>query len=107
MCEETKTVNRSAKIHLELGSHLFNANRGFPMAPIHVTLGRIRLNDSPSGVLQVRCPQCHEGLAMHQPDDQLPDRLLGICLECRAWFLIESDAKFMVRLPDRDTLRDA
>lgn len=51
------------------------------------------------------CPHCDEPLVLHQPDADQPDRLLGTCPDCRAWFLIDSEAEVMVRLPDQDALR--
>jgi hypothetical protein len=56
---------------------------------------------------EVSCPACCDGLVIHQPDQQQPARLLGICPSCSAWFLIDSVAAVMVRLPDDDGLRDA
>ena len=35
-----------------------------------------------------------------------PDRLLGICPECRAWFLVDISSGVMVRLPDRAALQE-
>ena len=56
---------------------------------------------------EVSCPACCDDLEIHQPDEQQPDRLLGICRSCCAWFLIDSAAAVVVRLPDLDGLRGA
>jgi hypothetical protein len=53
------------------------------------------------------CPACCDDLEIHQPDEQQPERLLGLCPSCCAWFLIDFSAAVMVRLPDGDGLRDA
>jgi hypothetical protein len=54
-----------------------------------------------------QCPRCLEALTVHQPDVELPDRLLGICMKCRGWFLIDAAVGVIVRLPDQAELRDA
>jgi hypothetical protein len=38
---------------------------------------------------QIHCLACDCELILHQPDPDLPDRLLGTCDECKSWFLIE------------------
>jgi hypothetical protein len=45
----------------------------------------------PQTVLNASCLACGEPLEFHQPDLDLPDRLLGICLACKVWFLIQLD----------------
>jgi hypothetical protein len=35
------------------------------------------------------CPDCSHPLEIHQPGLGLPTRLLGICVLCRAWLLID------------------
>jgi len=77
------------------------------MSSILLSLDRIRLTSDPDHPLVVQCATCHESLVLHQPDEDLPDRLLGTCPECRTWFLIDCDAEVMVKLPDEDSLRDA
>ena len=51
-----------------------------------------------------RCTACLSPLELHQPDEQLPTRLLGTCSRCRSWFLIDAVEKVMVPLPDSDAL---
>ena len=53
----------------------------------------------------IRCPVCRGQLMVHQPDERLPERLLGTCRSCFAWFLIDSGGGTMLRLPDTDTLQ--
>jgi hypothetical protein len=49
-------------------------------------------------------------LALHQPDPDSPERLLGVCERCKHWFLIDLLLKrsegVMVRLPDTRVIRD-
>jgi hypothetical protein len=59
-------------------------------------LERVRF-ECPSEVL---CTCCHVVLDRHQPDDERPDRLLGTCPGCGAWFLIDAEACVMYGLPD-------
>jgi hypothetical protein len=73
-----------------------------PILSLSLTLDRIHLG--PVG--HPSCPHCEDPLDLHQPDSAQPDRLLGTCPDCRAWFLIAPQARLMVRLPDHDTLRD-
>jgi hypothetical protein len=44
------------------------------------------------GCLAICCPRCESGLTLHQPDADVPDRLLATCDECKSWFLANSDA---------------
>ena len=53
----------------------------------------------------ISCTGCGEVLDLHQPDVEQPDRLLGICPECRTWFLIDHEAHMMLALPDVRALR--
>ncbi len=79
------------------------------MTSIVLSLDLIRLTaDSDDRlVLVVPCASCHGFLVLHQPDEDLPHRLLGTCRECRTWFLVDGDTELMVKLPDEITLRDA
>jgi hypothetical protein len=77
------------------------------MASIYLALDLIRMDADSDDHSSLRCPNCHEDLALHQPDPQLPERLLGTCVDCHAWFLIPAIAGVMVRLPEEEDLRDA
>jgi hypothetical protein len=46
------------------------------------------------------CDTCGAPLDVHQPDADLPDRLLGTCQGCKAWWLLDGEAGLMARLPD-------
>jgi hypothetical protein len=76
------------------------------MASIYLALDLIQMDAESNGHSSLRCPSCHEDLTLHQPDPQLPERLLGTCAECHAWFLIPTVAGVMVRLPDQEDLLD-
>jgi hypothetical protein len=55
------------------------------------------------------CLNCSSRLSLSQPDMELPERLLGICEQCKRWFLIDmvSDQGegTMVRLPEAHVIR--
>jgi hypothetical protein len=44
------------------------------------------------------CPVCGSELELHQPDADLPDRLLGICGACKSWFLVEGESRMRTTL---------
>jgi hypothetical protein len=52
-----------------------------------------------------RCPGCRADLALHQPDADLPDRLIATCRACHAWFLIYSELGVHFRLPNEDEVQ--
>jgi hypothetical protein len=54
---------------------------------------------------EVLCARCQTPLDRHQPDVDLPDRLLGTCCGCRAWYLIDDRLRIMFSLPDVRALR--
>lgn len=41
--------------------------------------------------LSICCPRCENSLTLHQPDPELPNRLLATCDECKSWFLANSN----------------
>ncbi len=79
------------------------------MTSIVLSLDLIRLTTDPDDPLVPVVPRasCPGSLVLHQPDEDMPDRLLGTCKECRTWFLVDGDTELMVKLPDETTLRDA
>ncbi len=46
------------------------------------------------------CANCNSELVMHQPDEQLPERLLGTCSKCHSWYLIDAAEGVMILLPE-------
>jgi hypothetical protein len=74
------------------------------MTSILLALDPIPTPSDPENPSDIACSGCHDRIMIHQPDERLPDRLLGACDSCRAWFLIDAVAAVMIRLPDRDAL---
>ena len=52
------------------------------------------------GLLSICCPRCENSLTMHQPDPQLPDRLLATCDDCKSWFLATGEGVDLTPLAD-------
>ena len=75
---------------------------------VHVTL----LPAQTGGLDQILCPVCHEPLNLHQPEPEIPHRILASCTceECGLWYsLIVSPDRtevFMVRLPVLAEIRE-
>jgi hypothetical protein len=63
------------------------------------------------GLAAVPCLNCQRPLEIHQPDSDLPDRMLATCEECKCWYLIESNPEgteaVVVLLPPAEPFRDA
>jgi hypothetical protein len=58
------------------------------------------------------CPHCDGGLNLHQPDESLPDQLLGTCDTCFRWYcLVELGKKgaevLMIELPSKSVIEAA
>ena len=49
---------------------------------------------------EVLCTGCDASLDIHQPDPESPDRFLGTCPDCGAWFLIDDQVHLMILVPD-------
>lgn len=49
---------------------------------------------------RIRCTYCRCQMALHMPDPDQPDRMLGTCLTCKSWFLIDRDEGVMFLMPD-------
>ena len=75
------------------------------MATVALSLDLIRLSPDPDFPSRIRCSSCQARLEIHQPDEELPNRLLGPCHDCGAGFLIA--AEVMVRLPSDELLRNS
>jgi hypothetical protein len=54
---------------------------------------------------------CDVDLDLHQPDTEIPERLLGTCEACGRWYLIdavsETDEAVMISLPEGASIRNA
>jgi hypothetical protein len=53
-------------------------------------------------VVEPCCPVCAAPLVLHQPDAQLPHRLLAVCEECKAWYVSDPHGMLLtsIRLED-------
>ena len=58
---------------------------------LEVAPDRSRLRD-------VRCPGCGSALILHQPDQELPDRLLATCPGCRSWYVTNGEGEEITAL---------
>ncbi len=54
-------------------------------------------------ILSFCCPQCESFLTLHQPDPELPDRLLATCEDCKSWYLTAPKGNSLIPIP-RTTL---
>lgn len=73
-----------------------------------MTAVRSHFSNSPGGSededsARIHCPSCARTLSLHQPDERLPDRLLGTCRSCLAWFLVDGDGAITFHLPDPES----
>lgn len=74
------------------------------------TLRPVTLPVGPVGLSALPCQNCHEPLDIHQPDPDLPERMLATCPACRDWYLVdylvnETDV-IVLSLPDIAVFRD-
>lgn len=49
---------------------------------------------------ELPCPRCGTFLVVHAPDPDNSERMLGVCGECHAWYLMHCAEGKMMRLPD-------
>ena len=76
------------------------------MASIRLTLHIISLDFHHDDSVDIDCTQCNEPLQLHQPDQARPERLLGTCTDCGAWFLVDITEQAMVPVPTVQELRE-
>jgi hypothetical protein len=76
------------------------------MTPSSVTLEVSRLVVEPDDYPSTRCPACEGALSFLQPDARQPYRLLGICDDCDAWFLIDLARAEILHLPGGEGPRE-
>jgi hypothetical protein len=55
----------------------------------------------------VQCARCTSAVAFHQPDPQLPHRILATCNVCESWTLINLLTGEMLCLPGHEGEKDA
>jgi hypothetical protein len=75
---------------------------GIAMKMPTVTAERVGVGDA----AEPSCAGCGGDLELHQPDADRPDRLLGTCPECGAWFLVDGETRAVHALPDVRSMRD-
>jgi hypothetical protein len=60
------------------------------------------------GMTTFLCLECRKPLDVHQPDADLPDRMLATCDDCKGWHLIDykpdGRAALVALLPDLDVV---
>ena len=54
---------------------------------------------SPRDFCAFCCEHCGSLLTLHQPDPELPDRLLATCDECKSWYLSNSTGTALIPIP--------
>lgn len=59
-----------------------------------------RDSDHSGGEVCVGCPACEGVLTLHQPDADLPDRLLATCEECKSWYLSNQDGSVLIPIDE-------
>ena len=77
-----------------------------PNAEAITVVGRFKV------LTEASCLDCKDSLDIHQPDERNPDRLLGICASCGAWYLLEvagadghAASGLIARLPEPGVLK--
>jgi hypothetical protein len=50
-------------------------------------------------IVEPACLQCGASLVMHQPDPQLPHRLLAVCEVCKEWYVSDPYGLLMTPIP--------
>jgi len=64
----------------------------------------------PQDLSTIHCLDCRSALDWHQPDSQAPERMLGVCLQCGGWHLLdlafEADAAAFVLLTVSRSLQE-
>jgi uncharacterized protein YbaR (Trm112 family) len=53
-----------------------------------------------TGMLTICCPRCENELTLHQPDEELADRLLATCEDCKSWFLTDAGGSVLIPIPE-------
>ena len=77
-----------------------------PIASREVAI-RMRFATVPAcldGLSLISCLSCRKPLDIHQPDPDLPERILATCEACKSWHLVDydpaTDLAVVVLLPD-------
>jgi hypothetical protein len=77
---------------------------------VSTSLNMLRFPSPSESRVETLCLHCASPLAIHQPDVETPERLLGTCESCKHWFLIDLVREWsegvIVWLPDSEVVRD-
>ena len=83
--------------------------RGLPIKKVPAELHVLRFPAPSKHRIGPRCLDCFLPLSVSQPDLNSPDRLLGVCEQCKGWFLIhlipDQTEGLLWRLPDVEVIR--
>jgi hypothetical protein len=55
---------------------------------------------SHESLLSFYCPVCDAPLTLHQPDPELPDRLLATCDDCKSWYVTDAKGSELIRVSE-------
>ena len=77
---------------------------------VAVPLTMRRFSTSPGDLDDGGCLVCEGPLDLHQPDVGRPDRMVGVCMKCERWYVLDSitgtDQALMILLPECDSLQE-
>jgi hypothetical protein len=83
--------------------------RKLPVNKVSAVLHVLRFPTTVERPVRAHCPRCDTPLSLSQPDLGMPDRLLGVCADCKYWFFIhlipDRTEGILCRLPDIEIIR--
>jgi hypothetical protein len=83
--------------------------RDLPIKKVSADMDLLRFPTAVQGPIRARCVNCSLPLSLSQPDMNSPERLLGVCEQCKHWFLIDlipnQTRGILCRLPDIKLIR--
>ena len=83
--------------------------RKLPVKKVPAELHVLRFPVAVEHPVRARCVNCDVPLSLSQPDLSSPDRLLGVCEQCKHWFFIhlipDRTEGILCRLPDIEVIR--
>jgi hypothetical protein len=106
-CTSAKKA-RHSKRGIEKKETSLSSSRPAAPGPFRVTAGlTARTVYVGNGTASLVCPDCSNSLSLHQPEEDQPQYLLGICEECSKWsYIVETESRpgwvVMIELPGRD-----
>lgn len=83
--------------------------RKLPVKKVAAELDVLRFPAAVEHPVRAHCLHCDSTLSLSQPDLDSPDRLLGVCGQCKRWFFIhlipDQTEGILCRLPDIEVIR--